>query len=194
MHAKRILAAFGAAFFLLPAIAAASQPTAMIDWQSYGSLRPADVRGIERAVTMQIQDVRRHWRTAPPISWTDHRAAAPSSAWTLNVVADRATFNGLCGVGPVGCYTLSLAGIPVIYVLDEPRDHQDVSISVSHEVIESDLTVAMPAWQPQACDPVSDYSYWVAGWAVSDYVFPSDFQPHARGPFDRLGILRRPAT
>lgn len=77
-----------------------------------------------------------------------------------------------------------------------------VSVCMSHEVLETLLDLAANQydfderaagpllWAREACDAVESSSYGTAGVAVSDYVLPPYFTPGARGPYDRLGVLR----
>lgn len=78
-----------------------------------------------------------------------------------------------------------------------------VASVLSHEVLELFCDPACTSWSDsgrgflvatEVCDPVQAGVYSIDGVTVSDFVLPAFFDPHARGPYNHLGTLRRPYT
>jgi hypothetical protein len=89
--------------------------------------------------------------------------------------------------------------------LDAGPDGVSVSTVLSHEVLETVTDPTTNRWVQiegstfqamEVCDPVEGDSYCVRVYGtdiwVSDFVFPQYFDPQSEGPYDAMGLLKRP--
>jgi hypothetical protein len=115
---------------------------------------------VERAVTVQAQDLRR-WYGTPLIRFA-------AGGWPVLVTRDR----DVCGDDATGCHGYD--GTQPTLVVTPGQ----FSISFSHEILEA---LADPTLDGhEVCDPVEGwlYSYKQSGVRVSDFVLPRYFEPH----------------
>lgn len=81
---------------------------------------------------------------------------------------------------------------------------ESLSVSASHELVEMlvdpgtvSIATALDGtvYALEAADPCEEISFLVNGVAMSDFVLPAYFDPHATvGPFDHCGVIQGPFT
>lgn len=129
----------------------------------------------------------------------DARDAVPTD-WLLVFLddADQA--------GALGYHEVTDAGMPVMKVFVETtiKDGELVSVTASHEALEGLADPAINTLRSDAsgliycqevADPVQENTYEIDGIPVSDFVYPSWFEPFAHAPgtkFDHLGVVSKP--
>ena len=160
---------------------------------------PGQLQQIAAALQQQVDnDFAPVWGVRADISAPAAGDAIPLDALKLNVV------ESIPGAGGVH---LDDQGQPYAEAVNGP----DLSISISHEVLEmlvdpwgNRFTLGPdidPGFQDQevfylveVCDPCEATHYPVDGVEVSDFVYPSFYDPKGVAPFDFKGALAAPLT
>lgn len=107
--------------------------------------------------------------------------------------------------GALGYHDVDASGVPYARVFVKTSARAGISWQsvASHEVLEmladanATTTVVGPDgcnWYREVGDPCEDLSYFVNSVELSDFVFPSWFDPNGQRPFDKLGGLSAPFT
>jgi hypothetical protein len=106
----------------------------------------------------------------------------------------------VCGVGPAACHGVLTTGQPVAVVdVNQADTGVPWTVATSHELFEMLVDPFMQTqspttdgsgdiWLNEVADPVEDYSYWVRGVQLSDFVYPAWFA-NVNGPQDWAGQL-----
>jgi hypothetical protein len=139
-------------------------------------------------------NLRAEWGS-PGIQWT--RAAG---SMTLVLVDHLGPVTSTCGDEAAGCHGVGPNGEPVA-IVDTNQADTGVpwTVSASHELFEmlvdplAQTTTPAPngsgeLWIEEVADPVEDYSHWVRGVRLTDFVYPAWFQ-NAAGQQDAMGWL-----
>lgn len=126
--------------------------------------------------------------------------AVPKGNWLL-VVADDSD-----QVGALGYHDETADGKPVMYVFAKTvqQDNVPLSSTISHEVGEALLDPQINRWALDynsgrlyayelcdACEADAD-GYEVLGQRVSDFLYPSYFDPSGKAPYDKSGLVKAP--
>lgn len=121
-------------------------------------------------------------------------AGGPASM--IVVVGTYAQVAQWCGnARDAGCHTYQSGYIWLFVARD--TTWSDI---LSHELIEADVDPTLTNYAygllAEPCDPVSDAGYWVDKKQVllSDFVWPSWFNPEGGFPYDYQGLLHAPRT
>ena len=160
----------------------------------------ADVATMTAAIATQIQvDVAPAWDRAPAtVTFYNNASAVPAGAYgvaIVNTIQDQP--QGMLGYhaenwGVVATQPEFANGAQVL------TGDWSVSSTLSHEVLEMFIDPACnlwavngqgPAYSLEVCDPVEAPTYPdpVSGASVSNFVFPSWFDPQGTAPFDKKG-------
>jgi len=105
-----------------------------------------------------------------------------------------------------GDHALTKQGQPYskIFVKTTLRDNELVSVTASHELFEMAIDPIANLWAQakggtqyayEMCDPVEEDTFLVDGIPMSNFLYPTWFEPfkHPRGTkFDHLGLLKKP--
>jgi len=105
-----------------------------------------------------------------------------------------------------GYHNLTIDGQPVskVFVIPTLADNQLVSVTASHELFEMVIDPIANLWAQAAdgtehayemCDPVEESTFPVDGIKMSNFLYPSWFEPFKHPPgtkFDHLGLLANP--
>jgi hypothetical protein len=160
---------------------------------------PATLQRYAKALQKQVDNhLAPAWNVRADISVLDAGAVIPPGMLPLNVVDSLA--------GRAGVHT-NYQGQPSA----EAVNGDQLSITLSHELLEmlvdpsgtrfiqaADLDPYSGGQQVkylvEVCDPCVVYSYDIDGVPVSDFVFPSFYDPNATGKVDFAGFLARPLT
>jgi hypothetical protein len=108
--------------------------------------------------------------------------------------------------GAEGYHDLTHRGQPVskVFVKTSLEDNVPVSVTASHELFEMVIDPIANLWAEatsrtqygyEMCDPVEEDTFMVDGIEMSNFLYPSWFEPfkHRRGTkFDHLGKLKKP--
>lgn len=103
-------------------------------------------------------------------------------------------------------YHEEIGGIPVsyIFVVTAQQNGMGVSEAASHENAEMDgnpftdsasrWALAPDGWEyaVELCDATEGDSYPINGILVSNFLWPSFFDPNGKAPFDQMGLVTRP--
>jgi len=158
--------------------------------QSNGAVADADVATMTAAITTQIQDVATAWNRAPAtVTFYNSASAVPAGAYGVAIVP---TIDGQ-PAGVVGYHAENwgvVAAQPILANAQTLTGDWSVSSTLSHEVLEMFIDPACnlwavngqgPAYSLEVCDPVEAPTYPdpVNGVSVSNFVFPSWFDPQA---------------
>jgi hypothetical protein len=175
-----------------------SLQVALID-QTNGAVSPGTLDQYRAALQKQVDNhLAPVWNVRADISLLAAEDPIPPNTSPLTVV------NSL--VGRAGVHTNAEGQLSAQAVNDN-----QLSITLSHELLEmlvdpkgtrfiqaADLDPYSGHQQVnylvEVCDPVAVYSYKIDGVPVSDFVFPSFYDPRATGDVDRAGFLARPLT
>jgi hypothetical protein len=117
-------------------------------------------------------------------------------------------FDDADAAGALGYHDLTDKGQPIakVFVKTTLADDQLVSVTASHELFEMVIDPIANLWAEAAdgteyayemSDPVEEDTFLVDGIEMSNFVYPSWFEPfkHPRGTkFDHLGLLKKPFT
>ena len=173
--------------------------------QSNGAVADADVKTMTEAITTQIQDVATAWNRAPAtVTFYNSAGAVPAGAYGVAIVP---TIDGQ-PAGVVGYHVENwgvVAAQPILANAHTLTGDWSVSSTLSHEVLEMFIDPACnlwavngqgPAYSLEVCDPVEAPTYTdpVSGASVSNFVFPSWFDPQGTAPFDKLRQVTAPFT
>ena len=173
--------------------------------QSNGAVADADVATMEAAITRQIQAVASAWnREAATVTFYSDAGAVPAGAYGVAIVP---TIDGQ-PAGVVGYHAENwglVAAQPILANAQTLTGDWSVSSTLSHEVLEMFIDPACnlwavngqgPAYSLEVCDPVEAPTYTdpVSGASVSNFVFPSWFDPQGTAPFDKLRQVTAPFT
>ena len=173
--------------------------------QSNGAVADADVKTMTEAITTQIQDVATAWNRAPAtVTFYNSASAVPAGAYGVAIVP---TIDGQ-PAGVVGYHVENwgvVAAQPILANAQTLTGDWSVSSTLSHEVLEMFIDPACnlwavngqgPAYSLEVCDPVEAPTYPdpVSGVSVSNFVFPSWFDPQGTAPFDKLRQVTAPFT
>lgn len=167
--------------------------------ENRSSYRDAPIHEIVAAVDGQLHSVARHWGEYV------YRLSAllRQSGWRIVLLddADQADALGYHDVGPDGPY----ARVFVNPILQHGGTWTDgalsVSVTVSHEAIETVLDPAANRWANdgggmlwalEGCDAVESDCYQHGDVTVSNFVQPNYFNPWATDNFDYLNVCSRP--
>lgn len=151
-----------------------SQTLTVIDQTSHG-VDPGLLASYEQQITKASIGLRRWWHT-PIVRWG-------RGGWPVYLV------DGL-GRGESGYHDFSTHPYAYVSMSD--------SLSMSHEIFE--MLVDPQANGIEVCDPVSNAEAVSTARmstgaftqvVISDYVTPAWFRPHASGPFDAFGYVKR---
>jgi hypothetical protein len=183
----------------------------------------SDVATMCAAINTQIVlNVAPAWEKLPcPVKFYANDADVPNWAWTIYVVDNDTAVSGALGFheeqtdGKIDGYImvepiLDNGGAIMVYDISNPSQYT-VSATLSHECLETYLDRYTNCWFEsdadlcvigEICDPVESISYPISvngvQVAVSDFVFPSFFNPDAtlssNGPFNYLKSLVAPFT
>lgn len=181
----------------------------------------ADVETMCQAIQIQLDlHVFPAWNIkGGTVSFYPSTTKAPGYAWTIFVIDSDRQVAGALGfheeqsdqiVGYIMCQPiLSNGGAVLAYNASNPGQYT-VSATLSHEIIETCgdrftntyCDDGNTSWCQELCDPVEQISYGVmvgsTNVAVSDFVFPSFFNPEATSkqnfPFNYLKSLQAPFT
>jgi hypothetical protein len=189
---KAVAAALGAAVFLVAPAAAGAQTIRIVNSAGLAA------RGIARfeAAAGQVANgnLRAHWGS-PSVQWT--RAGG---SMTVVLVGNIGPVKSHCGDGAAACHGVLTNGEPVAVVDANQADTgMPWTVAASHELFEmlvdpfAQTTTqtsdgAGDEWLDEVADPVEDYSHWVRGVRLADFVYPAWFQ-NAAGPQDAMGWL-----
>jgi hypothetical protein len=147
--------------------------------------------------TLITRDLAPIWGTEATL--TDDPALEEEAQMKIQLL-DYSPYDGALGFHEVW------GGVPISYVfVKESRKYNEVwTLVFSHELEEmlvdpwidrvSQDPVTGRMWAGEIADPVQDgfYAYWIDGLPMSDFVTPAWFGTGAPGPFDFLGMLKRP--
>ena len=174
--------------------------------QSNGAVTDADVVTMTAAITTQIQDVATAWNRAPAtVTFYNNAKDVPEGAYGVAIVP---TIDGQ-PAGVVGYHAENwgvVAAQPILANVPQALTGDwSVSSTLSHEVLEMFIDPACnlwavngqgPAYSLEVCDPVEAPTYPdpVNGASVSNFVFPSWFDPQGTAPFDKLRQVTAPFT
>jgi hypothetical protein len=104
----------------------------------------------------------------------------------------------------LGRHELTYRGQPISKIFLRSLGDEPVSLAASHELFEMVLDPMANLWADQnrntqyayeVCDAVEEESFTVSGFQMSNFVYPSWFEPfeHPRGTkFDHMGSLKAP--
>jgi hypothetical protein len=157
-----------------------------------------DLNAIAAAITMQVQ---RDFAQSPPLGYGitatvrfDATSAKPhADEWVIGLFATADQ------PGALGYHDQSKTGVPLIKVFPLLDDPANLSITISHEVLEvlADPNCARAAqsrdgrfWAYEVCDAVEQDSYDIAGVKVSNFVLPPYFEPDASKHYDHMGLVK----
>lgn len=189
---KAVTAALSAAAFLVAPAAAGAQTIHIVN----ATHLPA--RAVARFETAAGQvsngTLRAHWGS-PSVRWT--RGAG---SMTVVLVGNIGPVAAQCGAKAAACHGVDIYGRPVA-VVDTNQADTGVpwTVAASHELFEmlvdpAAQTITQAAdgsgreWLDEVADPVEDYSHWIRGVRLADFVYPAWFQ-NAAGPQDAMGWL-----
>jgi hypothetical protein len=173
--------------------------------QSNGAVADADVATMEAAITRQIQAVASAWnREAATVTFYSDAGAVPAGAYGVAIVP---TIDGQ-PAGVVGYHAENwglVAAQPILANAQTLTGDWSVSSTLSHEVLEMFIDPACNLWADngqgtcyslEVCDPVEAPTYPdpVNGVSVSNFVFPSWFDPQGTAPFDKQRQVTAPFT
>lgn len=95
-------------------------------------------------------------------------------------------------------------GVPIAFVSTKraKREVEGLSGVLSHEILEmivDPFERRINVGQNRSAiievgDPINEHTYRIDGLGVSNFVFPSWYDPKGKKPFDKLGILSKPLT
>lgn len=154
---------------------------------------PRALHRVEAALQQQAPQLRAWWHTPRvtfgPGGWSitlQQPMAGPTEAGSHTAVLDP---NGIPIHGAEGRW------VPVATVSILGQPWQQWAPRFSHEILEMLVDPYgghrdAQGNEEEVCDPVQNYSYWLAGVPVSDFALPAYFA-HRQGQLDFLGILRR---
>jgi hypothetical protein len=178
------------AFMLVPAVAGA-QNVRVVNGAGIPGWRVSQFK--QAAGMVANGNLRAHWGSSG-VTWNRSRG------WPIVLVRDLATVKQVCGPGAAACHGVLNTGQPVA-VVDANQHDTGVpwTVSASHELFEmlvdpygQTQTAATDGsgdvWQDEVADPVEDYSHWVRGVRITDFVYPAWFQ-NAAGPQDAMNAL-----
>jgi hypothetical protein len=117
-------------------------------------------------------------------------------------------FDDADAAGAEGYHDLTHRGQPVskVFVKTSLGDNVPVSVTASHELFEMVIDPIANLWAEkngrssygyETCDPVEEDTFMVNGLEMSNFVYPSWFEPFKHPPhtkFDHLGKLKAPFT
>lgn len=181
-----------------------SQPTVLPD---------TDAANIVEALNLQNNDVVAAWGAAKQAT---HVLVANAAAAPAGAVLAYFLYNADVA-GALGYHDVDPQGNPYIRVFVETilsnggttlTGSLSVSVVAGHEADEEDVDPSCTAtataangdvWALEVGDPVESSSYNVtladgSVIAVSDFVYPSFFDPQANAPFDQTGVVSAPFT
>ena len=104
----------------------------------------------------------------------------------------------------IGRHELTHRGQPISKIFVKALGEEPISVAASHELFEMVLDPMANLWADQnrntqfayeVCDAVEEDSFNVGGYPMSNFVYPSWFEPfkHPRGTrFDHMGTLKEP--
>ena len=113
-------------------------------------------------------------------------------------------FDDACNKGFLGKHELTHEGQPISKVFLKALGEEPVSLAASHELFEMVLDPMANLWADktrhtqyayEVCDAVEEETFLVNGFPMSNFVYPSWFEPfeHPRGTkFDHMGSLQAP--
>lgn len=180
-------------------------------------VKDADVETMCAAIQKQmVLQVAPAWNQLPPtIHFYSSASAAPGYSWVVYVIDNDTSIPGALGFhtetndkidGYIMCQPiLSNGGTTMAFDPANPGQYT-VSGTLSHECIEmfgnrfcGDVADnGSVSWAKELCDPVEQVGYGVNGVSVSDFVFPSFFNPNAtlpqNAPYNFLNSLTAPFT
>lgn len=168
----------------------AGVPVQTITVVNQANVRPSVLGRIERDVASQSVQVCRHWGT-PLVRFG-------SGGWKLYLAYSNIS---ACDTetGDQGCHAYDANGVPFAAVDTWGGTWQvgqgtDWSAAFDHEIVEMVTDEdANPAGE--VVDPVNNDVYQVDdGSMMSDFVYPSYFQPGASGPYDLEGEVHAPLS
>lgn len=106
----------------------------------------------------------------------------------------------------LGRHELTHRGQPISKIFVKALDDEPVSVAASHELFEMVLDPMANLWADQnrntqfayeVCDAVEEDAFVVGGFPMSNFVYPSWFEPFKHPPgtkFDHKGTLKAPFT
>ncbi len=166
---------------------------------------PASLPPIAAALTRQCQE---HVALAPPFGY-----GLSATIRAVKAKADMAPDEWLIGLfahpdqpGALGYHSTTSTGRPIlkIFPLLDKQDGGDLSVTISHEVVEAlvDPEGARAAqwkdgkfWALEAADAVEADKYAIDGVSVSNFVLPPYFEPIGASSgvkYDHLGLCTKP--
>jgi hypothetical protein len=184
--------AFSAAALMLAPAVAGAQTVHIVN---SAHLSDRAVSRFERAAGLLANGKLRTAWGSPGVRWT-----ATGGSMTLVLVGQLAPVVSTCGEQAAGCHGVLPTGKPVAVVDANQADTgMPWTVSASHELFEmlvdpraQTSTRATDGsgdvWLDEVADPVEDYSHWVRGVRLSDFVYPAWFQ-NAPGRQDAMGRL-----
>jgi len=163
-----------------------------------------DVQRIAASVHQQLTtDFYHKWGRYIEMHAYQHEADAPVHLWRVYLQ------NGLDEPGALGYHT-TIHGQPVAYVDSSSGRIEEISVTVSHEALESAadsygnklLTMLHPVNNKEnvrvlleLCDPPEAVSYVVNGLPVSDFLLPEWYDAKATGiPYTFRNSIKTPRT
>jgi hypothetical protein len=177
------------------------------------ALPDADAANIVEALNLQNKDVVATWGAAKQAS---HVLVASAAAAPAGAMLAYFLYNSDVA-GALGYHDVDPNGNPYIRVFVETilsnggttlTGSLSVSVCAGHEADEEDVDPSCTAtatagngdtWALEVSDPVESSSYNVtladgSQIAVSDFVYPSFFDPQGTAPFDHTGVITAPFT
>jgi hypothetical protein len=172
-----------------------------------------DAERIVEALNLQNKDMVAAWGAAKAAS---HVLVASASAAPAGAVLAYFLYNTDVA-GALGYHDVDPNGNPYIRIFVETilgnggttlTGSLSVSVCAGHEADEEDVDPSCAStatasngdvWALEVCDPVEASSYNVilsggSAVAVSDFVYPSFFDPQGTAPFDHTGVVTAPFT
>lgn len=161
----------------------------------------ADVQACVNALAVQVaRDFFPWWGIIAQLNFHPSKIAPPNT-WQLVVLDDSDQADAL------GYHELTAGGLPLgkVFARSDQQAGTSWTVTASHELLEmlADPDIELAAEFDSADGSISFYSYECAdaveadnlgyrigGVLVSDFVFPSWFQPAAPGPRDLVGAVK----
>ena len=191
MKKKVIVAVVSAAAFMAAPAVAGAQNVKVYNAAGIPGWR---VTQFERAAGQVANgDLRAHWGSRS-VQWNTHRG------WAFLLERSLSFTGQYCGDGAAACHRVLSDGTPEAIVDANQADTgYPWTVTASHELFEmlvdpySNATTTATdgsgaEWRDEVADPVQDYSHWVRGVRLTDFVYPAWFQ-NAPGPQDAMGWL-----
>ena len=189
MKTKVIVAVVSAAAFMAAPAVAGAQNVKVYNAAGIPGWRVTQFERAARQVTNG--DLRAHWGSRS-VQWSAQRG------WPLLLERSASFTAQHCGAEAGACHSVLSDGTPVAIVDANQADTGfPWTVSASHELFEMMVdphlarvspNAAGGYWLDEVADPVQDFTHWVRGVRLADFVYPAWYY-NATGPQDAMGWL-----